>query len=76
MGLNFFDVRNAFSIFFGISDHPKVLTLKLKDFLIVAIVAGAFGFWGVAGTSTTIAKWLFVIFIILFIVSLILNYTR
>jgi uncharacterized membrane protein YtjA (UPF0391 family) len=38
-------------------------------FLIVALVAAAFGFGGIAGTATTIAQWLFVVFIILFIVS-------
>ena len=40
-------------------------------FLIVALIAGALGFFGVAGTAGTIAKWLFVIFLILFVVSLI-----
>jgi uncharacterized membrane protein YtjA (UPF0391 family) len=40
-------------------------------FLIVAIVAGLFGFGVIAGTSITIAKWLFFIFIVLFIISVI-----
>jgi len=40
-------------------------------FLIVAIIAAVFGFGGVAGTSVTIAKWLAIIFVILFIVSVI-----
>jgi uncharacterized membrane protein YtjA (UPF0391 family) len=38
-------------------------------FLIVAIVAGIFGFGIISGVSFTIAKWLAVIFIILFIIS-------
>jgi uncharacterized membrane protein YtjA (UPF0391 family) len=40
-------------------------------FLIVAIVAGLFGFGLVAGTSYTIAKVLFFVFIVLFVASLI-----
>lgn len=40
-------------------------------FLIVAVIAALFGFRGVAGTATNIAKGLFFIFIVLFIISLI-----
>ena len=40
-------------------------------FLIVAIVTGAFGFGFVSGVSFTIAKWLAVIFVVLFIISVI-----
>lgn len=40
-------------------------------FLIVAIIAGIFGFRGAADVSATIAKWLFVIFLVLFVISLI-----
>jgi uncharacterized membrane protein YtjA (UPF0391 family) len=40
-------------------------------FLIVALIAGALGFGGIAGTATGIAKILFVVFLILFVVSLI-----
>ena len=40
-------------------------------FLIVAIVAGIFGFRSVEGTAAWIAKVLFVIFLVLFIWSLI-----
>jgi uncharacterized membrane protein YtjA (UPF0391 family) len=39
-------------------------------FLVVAIIAGIFGFTGIAGTSIWIAKVLFFVFIILFVVSL------
>lgn len=39
-------------------------------FLLVALVAGALGFWVVAGIASTIAKVLFVIFLVLFIASL------
>jgi uncharacterized membrane protein YtjA (UPF0391 family) len=40
-------------------------------FLIVALIAGVLGFGVVAGTAAWIAKVLFVVFIILFLVSLI-----
>ncbi|MFA4953583.1 MAG: DUF1328 domain-containing protein [Candidatus Pacearchaeota archaeon] len=40
-------------------------------FLIIAIVAGMFGFGLISGVSFTIAKWLAIIFVILFIISVI-----
>jgi len=39
-------------------------------FLIISLIAGALGFWGVAGLATEIAKILFFIFLVLFIVAL------
>jgi uncharacterized membrane protein YtjA (UPF0391 family) len=40
-------------------------------FLIVALVSGAFGFGIVSGVSFTIAKWLAMIFVILFIIAIV-----
>ena len=40
-------------------------------FLLVAIIAGAFGFGFISGFSFSIAKWLAVIFIFLSIISII-----
>jgi len=40
-------------------------------FLVVAIVAGIFGFGIISGVSYTVAKWLAIIFVILFIVAII-----
>jgi uncharacterized membrane protein YtjA (UPF0391 family) len=40
-------------------------------FLVVALIAAAFGFTGIAATSAGIAKILFFIFLILFVVLLI-----
>jgi uncharacterized membrane protein YtjA (UPF0391 family) len=40
-------------------------------FLIIALIAGVLGFGVIAGTAATIAKVLFVIFLVLFIASLI-----
>lgn len=39
-------------------------------FLIVAIIAAVFGFGGIAADSAWIAKLLFVLFLILFVISL------
>jgi uncharacterized membrane protein YtjA (UPF0391 family) len=39
-------------------------------FLLIAIVAGLFGFTGVEQASATIAQWLFGIFLLLFIGAL------
>ena len=44
-------------------------------FLVIAIIAGIFGFTGIAATSAGIAKTIFYIFIILFLLGLILGYT-
>lgn len=40
-------------------------------FLVVALIAAVLGFWTLAGTAASIAKALFILFIVLFILSLI-----
>ncbi|MEO5615164.1 DUF1328 domain-containing protein [Cypionkella sp. TWP1-2-1b2] len=40
-------------------------------FLVIALIAAALGFGGIAGTSAGIAKILFFIFLALFVISLI-----
>jgi uncharacterized membrane protein YtjA (UPF0391 family) len=45
-------------------------------FLLVAILAGVFGFTGIAVASAGIAKILFFVFIVLFLVSLITHAAR
>lgn len=40
-------------------------------FLIIALVASIFGFGLISGVSLTLAKWLAIIFVILFIISVI-----
>jgi uncharacterized membrane protein YtjA (UPF0391 family) len=42
-------------------------------FLIVAIIAAIFGFGGLAGTAVGIAKALFFLFILAFIVSMVMH---
>lgn len=45
-------------------------------FLVIALVAGIFGFGGIASTATGMAQILFVIAIILFVVSLFVGVVR
>ena len=45
-------------------------------FLVVALIAGALGFGGVAGAASSIAVILFYIFIALFVVGLIMHLVR
>jgi uncharacterized membrane protein YtjA (UPF0391 family) len=45
-------------------------------FLVLAILAGALGFTGIAGTSIAIAQTLFYVFLILFVLSLIVHLAR
>lgn len=45
-------------------------------FFVVALVAGAFGFGGVAAASSGIAQILFFLFLVLFAASLILGLVR
>jgi uncharacterized membrane protein YtjA (UPF0391 family) len=42
-------------------------------FLVIALIAGALGFFGVAGAAVGIAKILFFVFLVLFVVSLLLG---
>ncbi|MBV8791151.1 MAG: DUF1328 domain-containing protein [Pseudolabrys sp.] len=42
-------------------------------FLVIAIVAGIFGFTGIEQASATIAQWLFGIFLVLFIGALVIG---
>ncbi|MCC8431764.1 DUF1328 domain-containing protein [Reyranella aquatilis] len=45
-------------------------------FLVIALVAGIFGFGGIASTATGIAQILFVIALVLFVVSLLTGFVR
>ena len=44
-------------------------------FLVLGLVAGALGFGGIAGASIGIAKFLFFLFLIIFVVMLVLGLT-
>lgn len=45
-------------------------------FLVVAIIAAIFGFGGIAGTAVSIAKLIFFVAIILFLISAIVHLVR
>jgi len=45
-------------------------------FLVIAIIAGILGFWAIAGAAAVIAKVLFGIFVVLFLVGLIMHLSR
>jgi uncharacterized membrane protein YtjA (UPF0391 family) len=45
-------------------------------FLIIALIAGVLGFTGIAGTAVGIAKILFAVFLVLFLISLIVGRRR
>jgi uncharacterized membrane protein YtjA (UPF0391 family) len=42
-------------------------------FLVIALISGALGFFGVAGAAVGIAKILFFVFLVLFVVSLLMG---
>ena len=57
----------------SLTNFPKeIIMLRWAlVFLIVALLAGVFGFWGLEGTAMWMARVLFFLFLVLFIVSLI-----
>jgi uncharacterized membrane protein YtjA (UPF0391 family) len=48
----------------------------ILTFLVIALIAGALGFGGVAGASAGIAQILFYIFIVLLLISLVMHFVR
>ena len=42
-------------------------------FLVIALIAAIFGFGGIVGAAVGIAKILFFVFIVLFVISLVMN---
>jgi uncharacterized membrane protein YtjA (UPF0391 family) len=51
----------------------KVMLKWAFVFLVIAIIAGIFGFTDVEAASATIAQWLFGIFLVLFIGALVIG---
>ena len=45
-------------------------------FLVVALIAGVLGFTTIAGAAIGIAKIVFYVFLLLFVISLIMNFVR
>ena len=42
-------------------------------FFIIALIAGAMGFYGLSGTAMTVAKFLAILFLVLFVIALIVG---
>ena len=42
-------------------------------FFIIALIAGALGFYGLADTSAQIAKFLAIVFLVLFVIALVMG---
>jgi uncharacterized membrane protein YtjA (UPF0391 family) len=68
-----------------VETQPDVCHLRGKEsvmlyyaavFLVIAIIAGVFGFGGIAAGAFAIAKIVFFIFLVLFVASLIIGLTR
>ena len=53
----------------GLNKNKTMLSYAIT-FLIIALIAGVLGFFAVAGLAATIAKILFVVFLIAFVISL------
>jgi len=68
--------RRFFPTATTILKHITPMLSWILTFLIIALIAGAFGFTGIAGTSIGIAQTLFYIFLILFLLSLIIHIVR
>jgi len=60
----------------GVSQRGVTMLSWALTFLVVAIIAAIFGFGGIASTAAGIAQILFVIFLALFLVSLIVGLMR
>jgi uncharacterized membrane protein YtjA (UPF0391 family) len=57
-------------------DHIIPMLSWVFTFFIIALIAGALGFTGIAGTSFGIAQTLFYIFLVLFVISLLVHIVR
>lgn len=57
--------------------HANLLSLALRHhFLVIALIAAAVGFSGVAGVAMEGARLLFWVFIVLFVISLVASIVR
>jgi uncharacterized membrane protein YtjA (UPF0391 family) len=65
--LPFFQIARPFN-------EETVMLRWALIFLIVALIAGAFGFYGTAGVATDIARVLFFVFLVLLVISLVFGW--
>jgi uncharacterized membrane protein YtjA (UPF0391 family) len=57
-------------------EEEKVMLSWVVTFLIIALIAGVLGFGGIAGASVEIAKAIFFIAIVLFLISAVVGLVR
>ncbi len=61
------------------SSNPNPIIVMLRwiiTFLIIALIAGLFGFTGVAGAATDVARILFYIFLVLLLIAIVAGLFR
>ena len=61
---------------FVIESKEAVMLYYAAVFLVIAIIAGIFGFGGIAAGAFAIAKIVFFVFLVLFVASLIIGLAR
>ena len=66
------EARHVVRVFVEHEKEVQMLNWAIT-FLIIALVAGVLGFGGIAGTATDMAKILFVVSLVLFLVSLLVG---
>jgi len=65
-------VFDAFRTETLLSKEPVMLRWAIA-FALIALIAGFFGFYGLADTSADIAKFLALVFVVLFVVALVVG---
>jgi uncharacterized membrane protein YtjA (UPF0391 family) len=65
--------RTAVKRFASLLSKEKIMLYWAAVFLIIALIAGVFGFGGVMAGAAGIAKVLFFVFLVLFVISLIMG---
>jgi len=79
-GLNYFCSRSATVLVAAIAgetdNRGRVMVSWVVTFLVIALIAGILGFGGIAGVSIEIAKVIFFIAVILFLVSAVVGLAR
>jgi uncharacterized membrane protein YtjA (UPF0391 family) len=70
------NLRFRNGLFSRIEEEVRVMLSWVVTFLIIALIAGVLGFGGLAGASIEIAKTIFFIAVILFLVSAVVGLAR
>jgi uncharacterized membrane protein YtjA (UPF0391 family) len=68
-----YSISDFFKVFFILTKGVSMLLDWTLIFLVLALVAGVFGFTGIAAESAGIAKILFIIFLVIYIASFVFN---